>query len=51
MVTAEPLAEPGTAAAARTRTSPEAMKKHLAAIYDATGLRSWAELARFSERI
>ena len=43
--------ETRTAAAARTRTSPEAMKKHLAAIYDATGLRSWAELARFSERI
>lgn len=39
--------ETRAAAAARTRTSPEAMKKHLAAIYDATGLRSWSDLGRF----
>lgn len=31
---------------ARTDTSPEAMKKHLAAIYRATGTQSWDAMAR-----
>lgn len=39
--------ETRAAAATRTRTSAEAMKKHLATIYDATGLRSWSDLGRF----
>lgn len=37
-------------AARRTHTSDEALKKHLAAIYDATGVRSWEALARLLER-
>ncbi len=43
--------ETRAAAAPRTRTSAEAMKKHLATIYDATGLRSWADLARYCEKV
>lgn len=33
-------------AARQTGTSPEAMKKHLATIFEATGVRAWGELAR-----
>ncbi|MCD2175303.1 hypothetical protein [Rhizobium sp. C4] len=33
-------------AAAQTNTSAEAMKKHLATIYEATGARSWTDLSR-----
>ncbi len=43
--------ETRTAAATRTRTSAEAMKKHLATIYDATGLRSWGDLVRFFDKV
>ncbi len=43
--------ETRAAAATRTRTSAEAMKKHLATIYDVTGLRSWTDLARFFEKV
>ena len=35
---------PRAEVAAQTRTSPEALKKHLAAIFGATGVRSWTEL-------
>lgn len=38
-----------TEAAAQAGTSPEAMKKHLLAIFTATGARSWADLVRLFE--
>ena len=43
--------ETRAAAATRTGTSAEAMKKHLATIYDATGLRSWTDLARVFDKV
>ncbi|MFG1477691.1 hypothetical protein V5F53_03395 [Xanthobacter sp. V4C-4] len=50
LMLAAALGDDRAEAARRTHTSEEAMKKHLAAVYDATGVRSWEALARLLDR-